>query len=587
MVCLAARGRSVSGEAAVVKEPLLLENRFCRLEVDPTHGRLLRLTDRVANIDLAPPPELAENFRLLVPLPDDPHNFIHGREQRVSKTEWSESGLELHWGSPLRDSRHREHDLAVRMSIELQGRAVVFRFSLENRMEHTVWEVWYPCIGGLLQFGPPESRAGVSAESPSSQPQEAPEPLRQPHHNLPRTEHGLCRYRQSGHRSGDVLCVHDPVARFKAFHFREVQSSSGADVLGHLIHFAFVQSGEAFEGSPLVVQFHEGDWVDSGKKIYRPWFEKAFGLMTPEQDWIRQQGFFQMIMIMLPEGNVNYTIREIPRLARDGLDYGVTSLQIAGWQRGGHDNGYPYYEPDPRLGTWEDLEEAIRKCHELGVKVYFFVNIHVNNLDTEWYKRELKDYNYETLKGFPYAISGWGMGTLASRMALTTPLMAVADTSFPAIQDGLLAYFRKLAEMGADGIHIDKFFPRPLNFNPRVPLSPDQSPWEGTIRLVDRISRECRALNPDFRISFETNWDRVLQYGNATWWAGNMSTAQDLSRAGRDGGTLPALRLCRHQRRGSQRARRDGCPAPFQPDNELRDLARALGLYPRGQEDSR
>ena len=48
-------------------------------------------------------------------------------------------------------------------------------------------------------------------------------------------------------------------------------------------------------------------------------------------------------MIMLPEGNINYTIKDIPQLARDGLKYGVRSLHISGWQRGGHDNGYPYY----------------------------------------------------------------------------------------------------------------------------------------------------------------------------------------------------------------------------------------------------
>ena len=74
-------------------------------------------------------------------------------------------------------------------------------------------------------------------------------------------------------------------------------------------------------------------------------------------------------LVMLPEGNINYRFHQIPQLARDGLKYGVAALQIAGWQRGGHDNGYPYYEPDPRLGTWAELEEAIRQCHAMGVRV--------------------------------------------------------------------------------------------------------------------------------------------------------------------------------------------------------------------------
>ena len=164
----------------------------------------------------------------------------------------------------------------------------------------------------------------------------------------------------------------------------------------------------------MVIQFHDGDWIAAGKAIYRPWFDKTFGLVKPEDDWIRRESFFQMIMIMLPEGNTNYTINQIPQLARDGLKYGVKSLQIAGWQWGGHDNGYPYYEPDPRLGTWDDLERAIRQCHEMGVKMYFFANIHVNTLDTEWYQKELKDYDYENRRHDRYWVAGWGMGTLAA-----------------------------------------------------------------------------------------------------------------------------------------------------------------------------
>jgi hypothetical protein len=33
--------------------------------------------------------------------------------------------------------------------------------------------------------------------------------------------------------------------------------------------------------------------------------------------------------------------------------------------------------------------------------------------------------------------------------------------------------------------------------------------------------RECRKANPDWCMSFECNWDRVLQFGGATWWVGN------------------------------------------------------------------
>ena len=79
-------------------------------------------------------------------------------------------------------------------------------------------------------------------------------------------------------------------------------------------------------------------------------------------------------MFILPEGTLNMTFKEIPQWAKDAHDHGVNAVLISGWNRGGHDNGYPYYEPDPRLGTYEHLKQALAECHKLGIKVYFFVN---------------------------------------------------------------------------------------------------------------------------------------------------------------------------------------------------------------------
>lgn len=507
---------------------LVLENAFLRLEVDRRHGRVLRLLDKEGRIDLKSPAELAENFRLFVPLPDNPGNCIYGKDQLLSKTQASKDAIALHWDGPMTDPHGNAHDIAALMRIELEEESLVFRFNVTNQTDRRIQEVWYPAVGGLLGFGPSDSCAEAFLNPPPHNAKRFQKPFGQYLATYPTQNMGFVAIENPALGRSLYLGAHDPIGRFKGFHFLESAREGKSDVAAFLIHYPFTPPGGRFEGSPLKVQFHEGDWVDGGRKIYRPWFIETFGLMTPDRDWIRQQSFFQMIMIMLPEGNINYTIREIPRLARDGLKYGITALQIAGWQCGGHDNGYPYYEPDPRLGTWDDLEEAVLKCHEMGVKIYFFVNIHVVNLDTEWYREELKDYNYETLKGFPFWVGGWGMGTLASRMDLTVPRMSFADVSFPNLADRQLEYFKKLAKIGADGLHIDKCYPQPINFNPRIAMSPDASPWEGTIRFVDRIDRECRALNPGFRLSFETTWDRVLSYGAATWWAhvGNMSMAR-------------------------------------------------------------
>ncbi len=512
--------------------PLVLKSTSCRVEVDREHGRLLRLLDRKGQIDLKAPASLAENFRLLLPLPEDARHCVYGKDQNLSRVETSVDALVLHWDGPMKDGRGVAHDLAATMWIELRGEAVQFRFAVTNRTQLQLREVWYPAIGGLLDFGLPDATNHCTLNPPPrskripKRSKNFTEPFGQHLIGYPGQNMGFVQIHDPNRNRGLYLGAHDPVDRFKGFFFVEQGKGEQADVTAWLIHYPFTPPGGTFVGAPFVAQFHYGDWVRAGREIYRPWFIQTFGLMKPEDDWIRQNSFFQMIMIMLPEGNVNYTIKQIPQLARDGLKYGLTSLQIAGWQRGGHDNGYPYYEPDPRLGTWDDLKRAMSECHKLGVKVYFFANLHVNNLDTEWYKRELKDYDFEMMSGHATWVDGWGMGTLASRMKLTTPLMAFADVSFPGLADGQLKYFKKLAEVGADGLHLDKCYQTPLNFNPRSPLSPDRSPWEGTTRLAESISRECRAIHPDFRVSWETIYDRLLSYGAATWWAGNMTAAR-------------------------------------------------------------
>jgi len=75
-----------------------------------------------------------------------------------------------------------------------------------------------------------------------------------------------------------------------------------------------------------------------------------------------------------------------------------------------------------------------------------------------------------------------------------------------------------LAEVGADGIHFDKVFGHPvLNFNPGPGLSPDQSWYTGVLRCLEETLEAGRRVRPDFALSVESSWDRLLTYCDA-WW---------------------------------------------------------------------
>ncbi len=225
-------------------------------------------------------------------------------------------------------------------------------------------------------------------------------------------------------------------------------------------------------------------------------------------------------MFELPEGTICYKFTDIPQWAKDAKDHGVNSLMISGWHHGGHDNGYPDYTPDLRLGTWRELENGIKACHALGMKVYFFVNYQQVMLDSDWYKNELGKYREWGPNGETTWNAGWGMGTLWARMD-HPKRMTGADPAFPQYRKIIVDQFEKLAAIGADGVHVDKMFPAALDFNPDLPMSPDTGPWEGAILLTREVFEACRKHNPDWAMSFECNWDRMLQFTGATWWVGN------------------------------------------------------------------
>jgi len=513
---------------AVGQGPVVLENEQLRLEVDPGNGAIARIVDKQGQIHLAPVGGLADNFRLILRGADKENKVILGRCQKLTALTKIGGGLDLAWNGPLADSERGTHSLHVRMEIRLAGPSLEFRLCLKNDTTGQVAEAWYPLVGGLAGFGREQERGETRVMLPTAAPtiKKVAIPFGEGALDYPgqMTMSFSSVYNTKANRAM-YFASHDPVARLKRYRFFEQQLPAGKDVFACIQHMPFTPLGKAFEGSPVVLRFHDGTWTAAGP-IYREWFTKTFGLMDPSRSWIRRHSFIQDTMFLLPEGTLNYTFQDIPRWAKDARDHGVTAVLISGWHRGGHDNGYPHYEPDPRLGTYEDLRRGLEACHKMGVRVYFFVNYQPVMIESDWFKKELNRY-VEMREDGGYGACGWGMGTLWARMGNAKAMTSV-DPSVPEYRDALLQRFLKLVEVGADGLHVDKMWPIPLNFNPRSRLGPDTSPWEGAIQLTRMICERARKINPEFALSFECNWDRMLEFGNAVWWVGNMSLVRSV-----------------------------------------------------------
>lgn len=518
---------SMSGSFAQAADaPIVCENDQVSLSIEPVFGTITRILDKSSRIDLTSAPVLAENFRLIVLKPDKKKITIIGKHQKLSSVKRTSDGLSLTWNGPLKDTAGAEHKITVRMDVKLTGNTLEFTLHLDNHTENIIREAWYPIIGGLSRFGAPGQPPDGVIWAPiiGRSDKGMVTKIESPFHSV--------MFAYPGRISMSFTCVqsaaagkslyfasHDEIARYKCYRFHEFAGKDIKDVFACIQHNPFTPPGGSFDGSKVVMKIVNGDWHAAGR-VYREFFKSTFGLADLKTDWIRRQSVFLMTMFMLPEGTINYTFKDIPRWAKCARDHGVNAVQISGWQVGGHDNGYPYYISDPRLGTWKELEDGIRTCHEMGLKVFFFVNYQPMMISSDWYKNELHKYREWKSDGGLTWNTGWGMGTLWARMG-HPKLETWADLGFPQFRKIITDQFEALAKIGADGVHVDKMFPAAISYNPDSPMSPDTSTWEGAILLSKEVMAACRKHNPDWAMSFECNWDRVLQFGGATWWVGN------------------------------------------------------------------
>src|ERR1039458_8804616 len=123
--------------------PLTLENAHYVVAVDPVNGAISKLLDKKSGLDLISEPRLADNFRLLIPLPDLEANYILGREQRLASHEQGDDRLRLTWKSPLVNPQG-SFDVEVSMTIRFVGASMEFSVDVKNQTKHRIAEVWYP-----------------------------------------------------------------------------------------------------------------------------------------------------------------------------------------------------------------------------------------------------------------------------------------------------------------------------------------------------------------------------------------------------------------------------------------------------------
>ncbi|MCR5262828.1 MAG: DUF6259 domain-containing protein, partial [Clostridiales bacterium] len=137
--------------------------------------------------------------------------------------------------------------------------------------------------------------------------------------------------------------------------------------------------GEVWNSPDTLTVLHDGDW-HRGAEIYRSFRVPLLSPRKKAPSWLSESvGLFAHYDFKYQNGGVVHTYRDIPRLAREARERGFCHILLSGWNRDGFDCGYPMYEPDPDLGTEEELIAGIREAKAMGVHVTFYMNILIHN----------------------------------------------------------------------------------------------------------------------------------------------------------------------------------------------------------------
>lgn len=127
-----------------------------------------------------------------------------------------------------------------------------------------------------------------------------------------------------------------------------------------------------------------------------------------------------------------------------------------GWTIKGQDGRTPSHDIDPRLGTWEDLRDAIAKIQEMGVKVILYMKFTFAETQTSWFRNELYKYASKDRFGDIHSFPGYSYMTHAQLAGINTHRLAVMCFNSMEWRKIACQEFRKATKLGAAGMLFDE-----------------------------------------------------------------------------------------------------------------------------------
>ena len=236
------------------------------------------------------------------------------------------------------------------------------------------------------------------------------------------------------------------------------------------MHVPYIQPGETRTLTPIALEAFQGGW-QQGVDIYKRWRRHLDDSRAAVPAWAREPHAWQQIHINSPEDELRIRFRDLPKVGEECARHGVKAIQLVGWNDGGQDQGNPSHDPDPRLGTFEELKEAIAKIQALGVKIDPLRQVHLGRPGHRALpQRPDPAGDQGPLRRLLPCTRGYQYQTATQLLDINTkrliPMCFLSEEYLRVCDEE----FQKTVELGADGILFDECLhhgPALLCFDPR------------------------------------------------------------------------------------------------------------------------
>ncbi|HLJ79476.1 MAG TPA: DUF6259 domain-containing protein, partial [Acidobacteriaceae bacterium] len=278
-------------------------------------------------------------------------------------------------------------------------------------------------------------------------------------------------------------------------------------------HFVFTHPRSRTELAPVVMKGYDGDW-HAGIDVYKQWRSAWF---VPRQlpEWVRDVHSWLQLRVDGAEQDFGVPFRTLPQYIDECAENGVTAIQLVGWEVGGQDGGDPRLDPEPGLGTWEDLHRAILHARSKGVKMILFGKPIWADLTTDGYKTELYKYQCTDPYGIPYQTQGYSYTTPTQLAGINNRRRAVMDVQCQAYRDIATKEFIKTVSVGAAGWLFDEVChhgPVEYSFGPNHGYLPPAYIYGGDMPMARQFRAAADKIDPDFIFAGEGPQDWLMQY---------------------------------------------------------------------------